>query len=116
MAAFAISHRGRLQSHPPRIVSIGTGSNQASIQNGKLVHKPELMHGKRGRVMNDTCAITLARRGLIRYLLHEAEQFYKHQYETKMDEFDNIFRMDPEAHLLILRDGIDIILYLSGTV
>ena len=82
--------------------------------NGELVHKPELMHDKRGRVMNDTCAVTLARRGLIRYLLHEAEHFYKHQYETKMDEFDNIFRMDPEAHLLILRDGIDIILYLSG--
>ena len=85
-------------------------------QSGQLSRKPELMTEKRGRVMNDTCAITLARRGLMRYLLHEAEQFYKHQYETKMDEFENIFRMDPEAHLLILKDGIDIILYLSGQI
>ena len=56
----------------------------------------------------------MARRGLVRYLLHQAELFYKHQTDTKMDAFDNIFRMDPEAHLLILRDGIDIVLYLSG--
>lgn len=58
----------------------------------------------------------MARRGLVRFLLHQAELFYKHQTDTKMDAFDNIFRMDPEAHLLIVRDGIDIVLYLSGTI
>ena len=114
-------YSGRLRKRLPKIVSIGTGSNMKSADPASSGYKVEKMTNadgspKYGRVLNDTCALTIARRGLMRYLLHQAENFYKHQTDTKMDHFENIFRMDPEAHLLILRDGIDIVLYLSGMV
>ena len=59
--------------------------NKGYIMNGQIVHKPEQMPNKPGRVLNDTDALVLARRGLVRYLLHEAEEFYSCQRNTKME-------------------------------
>lgn len=113
-AAFVLVYRGRLAGREPKVVSIGTGQNKGFIMNGKIVHKPEQMPNKPGRVLNDTDALVLARRGLVRYLLHQAEEFNSCQRNTKMDGMELIFKMDPESPKLILMDDIDIVLYLSG--
>ena len=113
-AAFVLVYRGRFAGREPKVVSIGTGQNKCYIMNGQIVHKPEQMPNKPGRVLNDTDALVLARRGLVRYLLHEAEEFYSCQRNTKMDGMEVIFKMDPESPKLILMDDIDIVLYLSG--
>ena len=65
-AAFVLVYRGRLAGREPKVVSIGTGQDKGYILNGQVVHKPEQMVNKHGRVLNDTDALVLARRGFLR--------------------------------------------------
>lgn len=112
LVAAVILYRG-VYKRDPLVVSMASGRNEVS--DGFRKERDQFARAKKwGRVLNDTCALTMARRGLKRYLLIEAERFFAHQYESKF-ESTSIFKLSPDANqTLVLNEGIDIIFYSSG--
>ena len=113
-AAFVLIYRGRLCHIEPKVVAIGTGENIPCVLDSNFCRKPE-PSDMPGRIIKDTSAMVIARRGFIRFLLDRAEKFYEKQKQTTFDKCESIFRMEPELKKLILDDDIEIVLYLSGT-
>ena len=118
--AYVLVHRGRMYEFAPKVISLATGANLAYFDHaeGEYTRKPEIFKNgdsvSYGRVLNDTSAITLARRGVLKWLLHQAESFYETQLSTQFDEVDSIFKTIPESDKLVLNDTCEIVMILSG--
>lgn len=115
IVAVVIRWSGVFAARDPLVVSIATGSPMKEATDFKEEHRD--LAGKWGRVLQDTSPWSLARRGLKRYLLHEASKFYTLQYENKFDEYFSIFEIpanNSSSQVLALKEGIEFVYFATS--
>ena len=115
IVAVVIRWSGVFAARDPLVVSIATGSRMKEATDFKEEHRD--LAGKWGRVLQDTSPWSLARRGLKRYLLHEASKFYTLQYENKFDEYFSIFEIpanNSSSQVLALKEGIEFVYFATS--
>jgi len=117
LVAAVINWTGVFQSREPLVVSLATGSPLQEANDFKQECASYTRDNKWGRVLQDTSPWVLAIRGLKRYLLNEAKNFYQLQYENRFDEFFSIFEIpanNTSSQVLALKDGIEIVFFASS--
>jgi hypothetical protein len=117
IVAAVINWTGVFQSREPLVVSLATGSELEESDGFKLECASYTRDNKWGRVLQDTSPWVLARRGLKRYLLNEAKNFYQLQYENRFDESFSIFEIpanNTSSQVLALKEGIEIVFFASS--
>jgi len=117
VVAVVINWTGVFHSREPLVVSLATGNQNGEANDFKQECASYTRDNKWGRVLQDTSPWVLARRGLKRYLLNEAKNFYQLQYENRFDEFFSIFEIpanNTSSQVLALKEGIEIVFFASS--